>query len=102
MTDDAPVRLSASAAARVVADLATDSGRVNYTVHARQRMRERGITPAQVGTCLKRGTVSEGPFINLRGNWQMRLTTVTDRRRLDVVVAIEWRSRLIVITAIAD
>jgi hypothetical protein len=102
VTDGAPVRLSATAAAHVVAELASDSSRVNYTVHARQRMRERRVTPVQVGACLRRGTVSEGPIINLKGNWQMRLTTVTDRQRLDVVVAIEWRSRLIVITAIAD
>jgi len=65
-------------------------------------MRERRITPAQVGACLRKGSVSEGPFINLRGNWQVRMTVVADGRRLDVAVAIEWRSRLIVITTIAD
>ena len=98
----APRSLSPNQAARVVAALASDPHQVSYTVHARQRMRERGIEPANVIRCLRRGVVTEGPTMNIRGNWQVRMTRTTDGRDLHVVVALEWQSRLIVVTAITD
>lgn len=95
-----PHRLSPADAARVVAEIAADPDRVILSTHAEQRMRLRRIMPGEVLNCLRRGSVTEGPFVNLRGNWQVRMTRHERRQRLDVVVAIEWRERLVVITAI--
>lgn len=75
---------------------------MKYTVHARQRMQERRVQPAAVLACLRKGIVTEGPIINIHGNRQVRMTRTVDRETLHLVVAIEWRSRLIVITTITD
>ena len=40
-------------------EIAADSARVIFTHHARQRMRQRKVSPVQVIACLQRGVVRE-------------------------------------------
>lgn len=35
---------------------------------------QRSITALQIVRCVQMGTITEGPFINKFGNWQMNLT----------------------------
>lgn len=102
MSEDAPTQLSATAAARVIAEMAADPARVIYSAHAEQRMLERGITPVEVLDCIKKGLITEGPFINLRSSWQMRSTRKAHQRTLHVVSAIEWQERVVIITTIVE
>jgi hypothetical protein len=44
--------------------------------------------------CLLKGTISDGPAIDIYGNWKMDIYRAADD--LTCAVAIEWRSRLIV------
>jgi hypothetical protein len=44
------------------------------------------------------GIITEGPFINRYGNWQMNLTRQTAGEEITCSAAIEWATRIIVIT----
>ena len=96
-----PDRLTIATAARLVADIAADPERVIYSAHAQQRMRERRITPAEVIGCLTKGIITEGPFVNIRNAWQVRISRQTTQK-FHVVVAMERQQRLIVITTIVE
>ena len=56
------------------------------------------ITRIQIERCVRIGTITEGPFINRYGNWQMNLTRQTAGEQITCAVAIEWATRIIVIT----
>jgi hypothetical protein len=58
----------------VVRELARDSSKVRTTRHASERMVEREITLAQVLRVLRVGVATEGPFVNIEGDWQVNLT----------------------------
>ena len=95
--DKQPDRLSRADAIRLVRELAADSGNVGLTWHCREEsMPERDITMRQVLDCLRNGIITEGPVIDIKGNWKMNVYRQADD--LTCAVAIEWRSRLIVIT----
>lgn len=85
-------------ALRLLREIASDSGQVIFTRHARQRMLQRKITPVQVLACLRRGFVSEPVALDLHGNWKLTLTHRAAGRDLDVAVAIDVPRRAIVIT----
>jgi hypothetical protein len=100
MSDDetSPQRLSAIAAVQVVRLLARNSGNIVVIKHARRRLAERKVTRIQVERCLRNGTISEGPFMNLKGHWQLNLTHRTAGDEVTCVVSIEWKRKLIVVT----
>jgi Domain of unknown function (DUF4258) len=91
-----PAKLSPADAIRLVRELAADSGRVGLTHHCRQRMQERDITLRQILNCLQKGAITEGPAIDIYGNWKMDIYRRADD--LTCAVAIQWRARLVVIT----
>lgn len=45
------------------------------------------------------GTITEGPFLNSHGNWQVSLFRHAAGEELTCAMAIDWPNRLIVITA---
>jgi hypothetical protein len=92
-----PDRLSQADAIRLVRELAADSKNVGLSKHCRERMQERDITLRQILDCLLKGTISDGPTMDIYGNWKMDIYRAADD--LTCAVAIEWRSHLIVITA---
>ena len=94
--DQQPAKLLPADALRLVRELAAESGNVGLTHHCRERMRERGVTFRQVLNCLQRGVIVGGPAVDIYGNWKMDVYRRADE--LTCAVAIEWRSRLIVIT----
>ncbi|MGE0151985.1 MAG: DUF4258 domain-containing protein [Reyranellaceae bacterium] len=79
-----------------VRELAAVSDNVAILRHAAQRMRERGIGLMQVLDVLRGGRVSEGPALDIHGNWKATMDRVIAGQKIAVVVAIE--NRLIVIT----
>lgn len=98
--DEAPPRhLSAGAALRIVRDIASDTGNIVVVTHARKRQVERRITRRQIELCVQKGSITEGPFMNAHGNWQVTVFRHAAGEELTCVVAIDWPSRLIVVTA---
>jgi hypothetical protein len=84
---------------RIVRAAAAESGRVFFTVHAEQRMRERRITRRQVLACLERGAIHQGPAPDIKGNWTLTMERTAARERVRVVLAIAPPSDVIIVTA---
>jgi hypothetical protein len=98
MADIVPLRMSQAAALRVIRELAQDSLNVVFLPHARKRMKKRRITPIMIYACLKAGSITEGPFLNANGNWQVTMERMLAGEELVAVVAIERGQTLLVIT----
>ena len=93
-----PDRLNDADAIRLVRMLAADSNNIVVIEHARKRRVQRSITRIQIERCVRLGIITECPFTNRYGNWQMNLTRQTAGEQITCAVAIEWATRLIVIT----
>jgi lactam utilization protein B len=78
--------------------IAADSNNIVVIAHARKRKAQRSITRLQIERCVRLGAITEGPFINGHGNWQMNLTRQTAEEQITCAVAIEWATRIIVTT----
>lgn len=84
-----PFKLDDQSLRRLIREAAADTSRVWFVKHARQRMRERRITPAQVFDCLRRGNLTEPGFVNPRGHWQCTLMRRCAGDDIHAVVALE-------------
>jgi hypothetical protein len=93
-----PNRLNHADAVRLVRIIAADSNNIVVIAHAKKRGKQRSITRIQIERCVRMGIITEGPFINQHGNWQMNLTRQTAGEEITCVAAIEWATRIIVIT----
>lgn len=93
-------KMTARLALRMIREAATDSARVYLSGHAEKRMRQRRITRVQVLECLRRGQITEGPVLDIKGNWTCRVERLVAGDQVKVAVAIERRSNLTVITVI--
>jgi hypothetical protein len=47
---------------------------------------------------VRRGIITEGPFLNAHGNWQVTLERRAAGETMSCVIAIEWRAALLVVT----
>lgn len=93
-------RMTNASAKRVLAQIAEDSGKVVFTSHAIQRMKQRHITRTQVLNCLRRGLITEAPIRDVHGNWTLRIERYACGENIGCAVAIEdGLERSIVITA---
>lgn len=92
-------KLSAPEALRHIRALAEDSKNILIVDHASKRSKERQISRRQIENCLKKGTITEGPFLNAHGNWQVNLFRHAAGENITCTVALEINERLIVITA---
>jgi len=98
MTEEQPPFLSAEQALQVIRALAAQSDNIVIIQHARQRGRQRRISPRQIQLCCLKGSIVEGPFLNPRGQWQVNLFRYAAGEAMTCVAAIDWPSRLIIIT----
>lgn len=92
------MRMNDATALQVLREIASDSARVIFTKHARQRMRQRKVSPVQIIACLLRGIVAEPVALDLHGNWKLTLSHRVAGKDLNVAVAIDVPSRAIIIT----
>lgn len=88
-TQPIPFKLNDENLKRLIRETAENTGRVFFVPHARQRMKERKITPTQVYDCLRRGNISEPDHINMHGNWQCTLTRRHAGDEVTVAAALE-------------
>jgi len=94
----APAKLNAAHAVHIIRHIAADSKSIIVIDHGKVRARQRKFTRTQIERCVRSGTVSEGPFMNIHGNWQVNLTHHAAGEKITCVVAIEWAARVLVIT----
>lgn len=98
MADDVPDHFAPNEALRVIRKLAADTNKIVTFKHAKKRSAQRKITRRQIELCVQRGVITEGPFMNLHGHWQVNLERRAAGEEITCVVAIEWETRLIVVT----
>jgi hypothetical protein len=98
MGEIVPLQLTSAAALQIVREIAADTNRIVVLSHGRKRGRQRRITRRQIELCVQRGTITEGPFLNQHGNWQVSLYRHAAGEEITCAVAIEWRTHVLVIT----
>ncbi len=96
--DDRQPSLAVHDVLQVIRLLAQDSKNVFVVSHGKSRQKKRSITRRQIDICLKKGIITEGPFMNLHGNVQANVTRFAAGEEITCVVAIEEQRQLIVIT----
>jgi hypothetical protein len=92
-----PDRLSAADAIKIIRMLAADTGKIVVIPYGRKRANERKVTRRQIELCVQKGTISEGPFLNGHGNWQVNLWRHAAGEQITCVVAIDWVTHVLVI-----
>lgn len=100
--EEEPENLTRTMARAKVRELVKDSANVSFTSHVRERMAERRVSRRQIGNCLAMGHVPEDPYVNIHGNWQFNMMQIVAGVRLEVGVAIEWPTGIIVITVFSQ
>ena len=89
MATPLPLRLNDANMLKLVREAAQDTGNVFFEPHAKQRMRQRKITPRHVYECLRRGVIDEPAHLNVRGNWKCTLRHVWAGDEVRVVAVLE-------------
>jgi len=100
--DSVPDRLSAGEARKVIREIAAVDDRIVFLPHALRRMVERGVRIADVRHVIRAGAVIAPPYPDEFGNWRAEMQAMAGGDLLTVIVAIEWRSGLLVVTVYAD
>lgn len=98
MAEIVPLELTPHHALKVIRELAADTRNIVVIGHAKKRRKQRSITHRQIELCVQKGTIIEGPFLNQHGNWQVNLYRHAAGEELTCTVAIEWATRVIVVT----
>jgi hypothetical protein len=73
MSEAQPARLSSADALRIVRALATNTDNIVIIPYGAKKAKMRKVTRRQIELCVQKGTISEGPFVNGHGHWQMNL-----------------------------
>ncbi len=81
-------RLSASRAQEIIQERALDADNIVWSVHALERMDERGIYDIDVLRILRKGFVDDDPEQTERGEWKCKVTLNIKRGRTAGVVTI--------------
>lgn len=103
MGDDVqPIQMTRAAAVRFIRETAQVTARVVIPYHATGRMRSKHITRKQVHDCLRQGFITEGPFQNIKGNWQCTMYRRLAGEDISVAVALDPPGMLTVITVMND
>ncbi|PJK07968.1 hypothetical protein CO610_07330 [Lysobacteraceae bacterium NML95-0200] len=85
-----PRNLTDTEALKMVRDLAAEGGRVVFSEHARQRMRQRDVSTQQVMQVLLRGEVVEPVrWDSERRNYRLKLRALTAGEDVEVPCAID-------------
>ncbi len=61
-------------------------------------MLKRKINARQVLDCLLKGVITEGPALDLKGEWRVRMERVVAGDRVSVAVAIDFVTKTLVVT----
>lgn len=96
------LNLTPKAALEILRECAADDRRVFFSPHARQRMVERQITRLQVLRCLEKGSLSEPPHRDVRGDWRCTVSHYTAGAHVSVAVAFKFHEetgkRVVIVT----
>ena len=79
-------------------------GKISFSKHARQRMRQREVTTPQILNCLSKGRITEPPFFSYEngGGYETRVERGTAGDWLRVVVCLKLSQNLLIISVIDE
>lgn len=97
-SDETPLRLSKAAAATLIKEIAQNADQIVPVGHARQRMIERHISITQAVKVIRAGYIDGDPWLDEHGNWRVTMRGRAAGEEITVGLAIEWRTRLLIIT----
>lgn len=80
--------LSAFEAKRKLREFAKDTGKIMLSKHVRERMFERKISFKQILCCFEHGDITEGPYLDIRGDCKLNITVRTAGEIITTTVAI--------------
>ena len=101
MTNVVDFDFSAPSALAILRECAKDDRRVQYSPHALQRMNERKVTNMQVLRCLCRGTITENPHRDIKGDWKCTVSNYDSGQYINVAVVFKQNKnneRAVIIT----
>ena len=98
MSNVVPFAKAPPTAREMIAQLSADTENIVVIAHAAKRAEQRKKTGRQIELCVQRGVIIEGPFTNSHGHLQVTLQRHAAGEEMKCVVAIDWPSRLLVIT----
>ena len=70
-------------------EFAKDTSKIKLSSHARQRMKERSISFKQIICCFEYGNITEGPYLNARGNCLMNVSVTSSGEYITSTVQIK-------------
>jgi hypothetical protein len=95
-----PFRMTEAAAKRLLSQIAVKSSNVIFTDHAVSQMKRRKITRPQIISCLRKGLITEAPYLDHHGLWKVRVERYASGENVGCAVAIDnSKQKSIVITA---
>ena len=81
--------LTSAEAKQKLRELALDTSRIKLSKHARERMMERNISFKQIICCFEFGDITEGPYMNIRGDYQLNVSVRSAGEYITTVVVIK-------------
>lgn len=94
-----PASLKEADALKIVRMIAADTDNIVVIPYGKKKSKKRKISRRQIELCVQKGTLSEGPFVNSHGHWQMNFFRHAAGEQVTCVVAIEWATKVLVINA---
>jgi hypothetical protein len=82
------LQMSKPVAQRRIRELALETGRIIQGPEVKRRMLERRITWQEIIKVLQHGTITEGLYLDVKGNWRCRIERFGAGATVRVVVAI--------------
>ncbi|MEM6649324.1 MAG: DUF4258 domain-containing protein [Pseudomonadota bacterium] len=99
--EDEPENLSKPVAKAKVREITQNSSCVLFTSHALERMKQRDVTTRHVMNVLRKGHIYDDPIWNNKHqNWSVNILQRTAGAEIEIVAAIDWPSKLMVVTVI--
>lgn len=81
----------------------TENNKVSFSLHCKERMKERGINMPQILNCLAKGRAMENPTIANKkgdmGGYEITMEKLTAGEYIKVVVCLRYCQTALVITA---
>jgi hypothetical protein len=82
-----PLVLNDANALKLLREIASDSARILFSHHARQRMKQRKVSAQQVYQCLLKGRIDEATHLDMHGSWRCTVERVCAGESVRVAVA---------------
>ena len=93
-----PAKLSKPAVTRVIKELGANDDHIVILPHCFKRMKQRKINDTQIRRVVQAGFIDGDPYLDQFANWRVTMRGLSAGTQITIVVAIDWKTRLLVVT----